>query len=81
MEQWAGVLALGEFCIEFWQTTQEEKAHAELWDIWLHKDFEHNWEDFKAELNRRAKILNMTDDDKSDIIAQSFEILESFQPN
>lgn len=81
LEQWAGVLALGEFCVRFWQTHEEEKAHADLWDIWLHKNFEHSWEDFTAELNRKAKILSMTDEDKSDIIAQSCEILENFQPN
>ena len=78
--QWASVGALSEFCGKFWVTVKEEAAHADLWEIWLHKDFEHSWEDFTAELDRKAKVMSMTDQDKSAIVAQSYEILKDFQP-
>lgn len=65
---------LYEFICEVVAIKNEETEEQALWEMWLHKDFEQSFVEFRASLER-SSTEEVGEEDLAAIIRQSQEIL------
>lgn len=58
----------------------EAKHESDIWDVYIHKVWDKSYSDFKQELETNEKNSNLTDKQKEDIVRDSMNILNNFNP-
>lgn len=54
----------------------EKEVEEQLWDVWVHKDIELSFEEFKAKaFKRTSKAKELTEQEEEEIMRQAQEIL------
>lgn len=69
---------LYEFICEVVAIENEETEEQALWEMWLHKDFEQSYVEFRESLERSSNA-EVSEEELASIVRQSQEIL-SFVP-
>lgn len=69
---------LYEFICEVVAIKNEETEEQALWEMWLHKDFEQSYVEFRESLERSSNA-EVSEEELASIVRQSQEIL-SFVP-
>lgn len=71
---------LYEFIREMLHIRNEEMEEKTAWEVWLHKIFHLEWQDFRASLNGTNNTRNAapTHEQTADIVKQSMAIMGSF---
>lgn len=78
-----GMIQMCKFCSfveNLVAVDHKEKEEKTQWEFFLHKVFEGTFEDFKAEIQLRKELQNMSDDDFETTILHSMDILNNFNP-
>lgn len=70
---------LYEFICEVVAIKNEETEEQALWEMWLHKDFEQSYVEFRKSLER-SSTAEASGEDLASIIQQSREILNFVPP-
>lgn len=68
-----------EFICEVVAIKNEETEEQALWEMWLHKDFEQSYVEFRKSLER-SSTAEASGEDLASIIQQSREILNFVPP-
>lgn len=69
-----------EFVMSFWNTSQEEKNEATLWEYYIHRVFEGSFEEFKKGLQNNIDHQNMSERTIETTINHTMNILNNFNP-
>ena len=72
---------LYEFVLEFDAIVTEETQESKLWDVWLHKVFDKNWDEWNESLRRRSQAKAATKAELEATIKNSMELLKDFNPD
>lgn len=69
-----------EFIREMFKIRNEELEEKTAWEVWLHRVFNQDWQDFRASLNdtNSTKKAAPTHEQTADIVKQSMAIMGSF---
>ena len=69
-----------EFIREMLHIRNEEMEEKTAWEVWLHKVWQQDWQDFRASLNDKNSTTNAapTHEQTADIVKQSMSIMGSF---
>lgn len=69
-----------EFIREMFKIRNEELEEKTAWEVWLHKIFNQDWQDFRASLDDTNSTRNAapTHEQTADIVKQSMAIMGSF---
>lgn len=76
--------ALFEFVSDVWRTIYEEKNERQLWELWLHKDYENSYSDFRKKFgspSREVEVPQQNDVEVASTITNSRNILEMINPS
>jgi len=68
-----------EFACELVEIQNEETEEQALWELWLHKDFEQSYAEFRGSLEP-SSAAETSEEDLASIIQQSREILNFAPP-
>lgn len=63
------------------KTIPDERDERNLWEFWLHKDWERSWSEFRKALNdNKTNNAAPTHEQKIDIVKQTMNIMDGFCP-
>lgn len=74
-----GYIRTGRFC-EFVETICAEKIEADKWEFFLHKIKDMNFDEFCNNLQKNNEVESMTEEEMSEIVKQSMQILHGYKP-
>lgn len=71
-----------EFIREMLKIRNEELEEKTAWEVWLHKIFHQDWQDFRASLNdTNSTNAAPTHEDLKKTVSESAQMLMNFRPD
>ena len=72
---------LSEFVNEFIQIHNKETEESVTWDVWLHKVFDMNYQEFVDKTSKKESTEQLSDDVLKATVNESMGIINGFCPS